>query len=62
MWEAETNSIPVKHAVDGTNAVCEMSLKSTRKTYIKHMWPFNHMLGVVDEGHTPHQPNLASRV
>ena len=62
MWETTTNSIPVKHALYGTNAMREMSQKNTRKTYIKFMWPFGHMLGLVDEGHTPHQPSLARRV
>ena len=40
----------------------KMSQKNTRKAYIKCMWPFGQMLGCVDEGHTPHQPSLASRV
>ena len=62
MWETTTNSIPVKHAVDGTNAVREMSQKNTRKTYIKLTWPFGHVLGLVDEGHTSHQPSLAKCV
>ena len=62
MWESTKSSIPLKHALDGTNAMTEMSPKNTRKTYIKLMWPFVHTLGLVDEGHTPHQPSLASRV
>ena len=62
MWETATKSIPVKHVVDGTNAMCENVTKNTRKTYIKFMWPFGEMLGLVDEGHTPHQPSLPSRV
>ena len=62
MWKTAINSIPVKHVVDGTNAMCENVTKNTRKTYIKFMLPFGQMLGLVDEGHTPHQPTLASRL
>ena len=62
MWETAINSIPVKHVVDGTKATRENDTKNTRKTYIKFMWPLGQMLGLVDEGHTPHQPSLASRV
>ena len=62
MWETTTNGIPVKHVVDGTNGMREMSPKNTRKTYIKLMWPFGHMLGLVDEEHTPHRPSVASGV
>ena len=58
MWEPTTNSIPAKHAVDSTNAVREMSPRNTRKKFTKIMWPFGHMLGMVDEGHTPRQPSL----
>ena len=54
MWKTATNSIPVKHVVDGTNAMRENVTKNTRKTYIKFMWPFGQMLGLVDQGQTPH--------
>ena len=52
MWKTATNSIPVKHVVDGTNAMRENVTKNTRKTYMKFMWPLGHMLGLFDEGQT----------